>query len=206
MFDTVNRHKFRDIGAQMWATPDFTAERDAIIRDLHMTWARIELGPRLTADDLAEHMSVDDVLVLVECNRERELDQIILQRYQALHDELRRTGVRVHAIVWSPPERWMEYTTFQGAAIKQINPVHLADYANVIAANLIYARRNGLETEAVEFVNDRTPMPPCFPQKFATERWCWCARHSTAPASPPSASRDRAPAKLTRPRATWKSY
>ncbi len=153
-FDPAHAHEFTGLGTQVWASPDFAAERDQVMRALQIRWVRLGVGPRLEEAELADHMSVADILALVERAAARPIDRQVAARYRAFAEEARGLGLRLHFVMWAPPRRWMTRFTWQGATLWRLGEDHFADYANYVAAQLVYAAGNGLHAEAIEFVNE----------------------------------------------------
>jgi hypothetical protein len=149
----------------MWATPEFASERDALIRDLHITWARVAITPKLAEEDVADHMSTADVLAAIERARATKGGRQAEERYKAFAAEAGRLGLKLHFVSWAPPRRWMETVQFQRQSIHRMLTERVGDYANYVAAEVIDAKRNGLTAEAIEFVNE----PNTYEDRFKPE-------------------------------------
>jgi hypothetical protein len=67
-FNLKASHEFTGFGLQLWPQTDHRPERDALIRDLNVSWVRFSFTPEIPEDQLKVHMSVNEILNVITRN------------------------------------------------------------------------------------------------------------------------------------------
>ncbi|MBV9272438.1 MAG: hypothetical protein JO333_00965 [Verrucomicrobia bacterium] len=150
VFDFNSSQKFLGLGVQLWPSTDHPSERDALLRDLHVRYVRIGFATQLPDEQLKAHMSVGEILAAIVRNQNDNQSTL----FSGLHRELSALRVQTHFVFWQVPAPWCNHTSDDVGDRSRINPENLQDYANLIVANLQYAKRFGLVASAIEMVNE----------------------------------------------------
>jgi hypothetical protein len=150
VFDFNSSQKFLGLGVQLWPSTDHQPERDALLRDLHVRYVRIGFTTELPDEQLKPRMSVGEILAAIIRNQDENQSTL----FSNLHRELSALRVQAYFVFWQVPAPWCNHTSDDVGDRSRINPEDLQNYANLIVANLQYARRFGLLPSAVEMVNE----------------------------------------------------
>jgi len=150
VFDFNSAQTFSGLGVQLWPATDHQPDRDALLRDLHVKYVRIGFTTKLSDEQLKAHMSVGEILAAI--TRSQDDQQSTL--FSKLHSELASLHVETHFVFWQVPAVWCNGLQDDAGNRQRINPDHIQDYANWIAANLLYARRFRCLPSTIEMVNE----------------------------------------------------
>ena len=149
-FDFGSPRKFSGLGIQLWAPTEHQAERDALLRDLHVKYVRMVFAAKVSEDQLKNHMSVPQISAVIAKNVDDEETTL----YSRLHDEVSQLHVGLNFVFFQVPSIWCFNADDSELAHGRINPDHIQDYANWITANLLYARRVRLSPSEIELINE----------------------------------------------------
>jgi hypothetical protein len=150
-FDFAAAHEFTGFGLQVWPQTDHRTERDAMLRDLNVRWVRFSLTPEIPADQLKEHMSVTEVLNVITKNEDQQQSDMLRQ----FREELTALKLQCHFVLWQMPPPWcISVHGNDGKERLHVDPGHIADFSNWVAAHLLYLRRFGIVPAAIELINE----------------------------------------------------
>jgi hypothetical protein len=150
-FSFNNAHQFTGFGLQLWPQTDHREERDALIRDLNVSWVRFSVTPEIPEDQLKVHMSVNEILSVI-AKHEDQQQADMLRRFQ---QELGALKVQNHFVFWQMPPPWcVSVHGSEGKERTHVDPNHIQDYSNWIVAHLLYLKRFGITPVAVELINE----------------------------------------------------
>jgi hypothetical protein len=151
IFNFDATHQFTGFGLHLWPQTDHRAERDALIRDLNVSWVRFSITPEIPEDQLKDHMSVSEILNVITRHEDQQQSEMIRQFQQ----ELSALKVQSHLVFWQMPPPWC--VSFHGSDGKErihVEPGHIKDFSNWIVAHLLYLKRFGIAPSAVELINE----------------------------------------------------
>ena len=150
-FNLKASHEFTGFGLQLWPQTDHRPERDALIRDLNVSWVRFSFTPEIPEDQLKVHMSVNEILNVITRNEAQQQTEMVRQFQQ----ELGALKVHSHLVFWQMPPPWC--VSVHGSDGKErihVEPDHIPDFSNWIVAHLLYLKRFGIAPAAVELINE----------------------------------------------------
>lgn len=150
VFDFGAPRKFSGFGIQLWPATTHEAERDALLRDLHVRYVRTGFTSKLPDDQLKSHMSVAEISSGI--NKAADTDETTV--YSQLHDEINQLHLRLDFAFWQVPSVWCISSGDSEFSHARINPDNIQDYANWIVAHLLYAKRLRLLPSTVELINE----------------------------------------------------
>ncbi|MBV8276839.1 MAG: hypothetical protein JO170_16495 [Verrucomicrobia bacterium] len=150
VFDFGPPRKFSGFGVQLWPATSHLAERDALLRDLHCRFVRVGFTSRLTDEQLKNHMSVAEISSAI--NKAADADETTV--YSQLHDEINQLRLKLDLVFWQVPSTWCISSGDSEFSHARINPDNIQDYANWIAAHLLYAKRLRLLPSTIELINE----------------------------------------------------
>jgi hypothetical protein len=173
-FDAGHAHRFFGLGVQIFSEPDFVQTRDLVMTGLNIKWIRTTIGASFQEDDFVDTgMSVDDILAqlpdhpnltasqhltLAQLSAIQYIDQIVATRYNIMAREI--SGKKIHAIVMSPPHRWLTQFQWFGQTVNILmygqggGPDHRQDYVNLVVAQVIYSISAGIVPDVLEFISE----------------------------------------------------
>ncbi|MBB5791119.1 hypothetical protein [Jiangella mangrovi] len=148
VYDFSQAHDFDGYGAHVWISNQNTVQREQAIDELRYRHVRAA-GPRPPIPDSelsGTGHTVAELLDLFETYH-----QLPASAIDGLVQDI--SGTTLHQIVWSMPKPWM---TLQNgcATCWEANTAHLADYVNLIVAEVLYARQYGMNATYVELTNE----------------------------------------------------
>jgi hypothetical protein len=150
-FDLATAHRFTGFGLHVWPQTDHRAERDALLRDLNVRWVRFSITPEIPADQLKEHMSVTQVLDVITKSADQQQSDMLRQ----FREELDALKIQCHLVLWQMPPPWcISVHGNDGKERLHVDPGHVTDFANWIAAHLLYLKRLGINPVAIELINE----------------------------------------------------
>lgn len=152
-YDFSRAHEFLGFGTQVWLGQKNTAESTQMLRDLNARFVRVSLNPKITFDQLQPGMSVAQVLAVLDRNDSAEQRE----RFQAFARQMRELNIRPVIIYWRMPKPWTvnkDRRAGSRAESSLVNPARIGDYANLITAQMLYAKRHGVLPAAVELTNE----------------------------------------------------
>ena len=149
-FDFRLPRKFYGLGIQLWPATSHPAERDALLRDLHVKFVRTGFTSKIADEQLKNHMSVAEISSAI--TKAADADETTV--YSQLHDEINQLHLKLDFVFWQVPSTWCIDSGDSEVTHLRINPDHIQDYANWIAAHLLYAKRLRLVPSAVELINE----------------------------------------------------
>jgi hypothetical protein len=150
VFDFGSPRKFSGLGIQLWPATAHEAERDALLRDLHVKFVRVGFTSKLTDEQLKNHMSVAEISSTI--TKTADTDETTV--YSQLHDEINQLHLRLDFVFWQVPSVWCINSGDSEFSHARINPDNIQDYANWIVAHLLYAKRLRLLPSTVELINE----------------------------------------------------
>jgi hypothetical protein len=150
VFDFRSPRKFSGLGVQLWPATTHGAERDALLRDLHVKLVRIGFTSKVTDEQLKNHMSVAEISSAI--TKAADADDTTV--YSQLHDEINQQHLRLDFVFWQVPTIWCINGGDSEISRMRINPDNIQDYANWIVAHLLYAKRLRLLPSTVELINE----------------------------------------------------
>jgi hypothetical protein len=150
VFDFGSPQKFSGLGVQLWPATSHSAERDALIRDLHCKFVRVGFTSKVTDEQVKNHMSVAQISSAI--NKVADADETTV--YSQLHDEINQLHVKLDLVFWQVPQIWCISSGDSEDSHARINPDHIQDYANWVVAHLLYAKRLRLLPSTVELINE----------------------------------------------------
>ena len=150
-FDLAKAKPFAGFGVQVWLAAPHQAEEEAMMRQLHVRYVRVSVSPHIPPAQLADHMSVRALLDVIANNETGPAIEAFNQ-FRTMASEL---GFDIHLISWEMPAPWrIELGAGNGFTRKAAAPDHIPDYANFIAAQLLWAKRMGFVPSTVELTNE----------------------------------------------------
>jgi hypothetical protein len=150
-FNLKASHQFTGFGLQLWPQTDHRSERDALIRDLNVSWVRFSITPEIPEDQLKDHMSVNEILNVITKNEDQQQTEMVRQFQQ----ELGALKVQTHLVFWQMPPPWcVSVHGSDGRERIHVEPGHISDFSNWIVAHLLYLKRFGIAPVAVELINE----------------------------------------------------
>jgi len=150
VFDFGSPRKFLGLGVQLWPTTEHQTERDALLHDLHIKYVRIAFAAKIADNQLKYHMSVAQLSAAITKSADDDETALCAR----LHDEISQLHVGLNLVFWQVPSIWCFNGDDSAVDHPRINPDHLQDYANWIAANLLYAKRVRLLPTEIEIINE----------------------------------------------------
>jgi hypothetical protein len=150
VFDFRSPRNFFGLGVQLWPATNHLAERDALLRDLHVRYVRVGFTTKVAEEQLKNHMSVADISS--EITKTVDLDQTAV--YSQLHDEIKQLHLKLDFVFWQVPSVWCINEGDSEVSHARINPDNIQDYANWIVAHLLYAKRIRLLPSTIELINE----------------------------------------------------
>jgi len=142
---------FRGLGVQIWPATQHRERRDALLRTLQARYVRVNIGATIADDELADHESVRELLAAMEKHQDAHEQQI----RRSFRDEMNALGITLDFVYWQMPRKWSkEFGVYRGQVQWRCVAAHLADYANLIAANLLYAATIGFHPQTIELSNE----------------------------------------------------
>jgi hypothetical protein len=150
-FNFKASHQFAGFGLQLWPQTDHRRERDALIRDLNVSWVRFSITPEIPEDQLKDHMSVNVILNVITRHEDQQQAEMVRQ----FEHELGALKVQSHLVFWQMPPPWC--VSVHGSDGKErihVEPSHIPDFSNWIVAHLLYLKRFGIAPAAVELINE----------------------------------------------------
>ncbi len=179
-FDFAQAHDFLGFGTQVWlkgdrggaegAGPklgpkararlaDRSAEADsdeagtALLKELNARFVRVSLIPKLPFDQLKPGQSVEQLVELIGRND----NPAQRERLAAFNQRLRTLGIQPVLIFWRMPEPWADVRSQKAGSKQQAHfarPDRIGDYANLLAAQMAWLQRQGVQPAAVELTNE----------------------------------------------------
>jgi hypothetical protein len=150
VFDFASARNFSGLGIQLWPATNHLAERDALLRDLHVRYVRVGLTMKVADEQLKNHMSVAEISS--EITKAVDADQTTA--YSQLHDEINQLHLKLDFVFWQVPSVWCINDGDSEISHLRINPDNIQDYANWIVAHLLYAKRIRLLPRMIELINE----------------------------------------------------
>jgi len=148
VFDFSKAHNFAGLGAHIWVNPTQQDARDAAYRDLHMRFLRASVYPKVPENLFKDHMTVEELLDLTKANDSPEFQAHVL----AAQKEISSLGAELHLVSWEMPEPWRNDSTDHKH--RRANSDHIADYANLLVARILYAKELGITPSYIEPTNE----------------------------------------------------
>ncbi|GAA0742200.1 hypothetical protein LRH25_05040 [Ideonella azotifigens] len=153
-FDFGQSHPYLGFGAQVWLNDNKPEQSTQMLRDLHARYVRVGLAPKILLNQLRPGMSVQDALTLIKANDSEQQRQ----RLTRFGEQMKQLGIQIHLIFWRMPEPWARYDTQRKSGSKDrstfADPARVADYANLVTAQMVYLRGLGITADAVELTNE----------------------------------------------------
>ena len=141
---------FFGVGAQVdlrYAHPD---EELHLLRDIDAQFVRTSIVPAVR-DDLPAGQSVDRYYELVQGMAAQRADSVArLHGLLAVH-------IRPHLVFWHMPKAWEKVTPQKAGREKDSHfaiDERIPDYANLLAAEMLWITRQGIEPFAIELTNE----------------------------------------------------
>jgi O-glycosyl hydrolase len=154
-FDSRSEHSFSGFGVQVWPLSAHQAVRDQLLRGLRVRYLRLSVDIKVPEPRIRDHMSVQDVTAAIDETEATPAGKTRTDAYRALRREIDQLEVQLHLIVWQAPRNWTRFLRASGSkTFVTINPEYIADYANYIVAQVLYARRIGFHPIAVALTNE----------------------------------------------------
>jgi hypothetical protein len=151
LFSFKASHQFVGFGLQVWPQTDHREERDALIRDLNVSWVRFSVTPEIPEDQLKDHMSVNEILNVITKHEDQPQAEMLRQFQQ----ELSALKIQSHLVFWQMPPPWcVSIHGSDGKERSHVEPGHIQDFSNWIAAHLLYLKRFGIAPVGVELINE----------------------------------------------------
>jgi len=123
LFSFKASRQFAGFGLQVWPQTDHRAERDALIRDLNVSWVRFSVTPEIPEDELKDHMSVNEVLNVITEHEDQQQAEMLRQFQQ----ELGALKVQSHLVFWQMPPPWcVSVHGSEGKERSHVEPGHIA--------------------------------------------------------------------------------
>jgi hypothetical protein len=148
VFDFSKAHNFAGLGAHIWLNPTQKEARDAVYKDLHMRFLRTDVYAKIPENQIKGHMSVEELLTLTKKND----SPLFHTREVSFQQEIQSLGAELHLISWQMPESWRKDSADHKR--RYTNPEHIADYANLVVARILYARELGFKPTCIELTNE----------------------------------------------------
>ncbi len=149
-FEAAGAHVFSGLGAQIWAVSPHQTARDRLMRALDMRDVRVSIVAQVADDRLDDHASVPALVAAMQATRTPDGTRIL----DGFRDEMAALGVAMDFVYWGMPQKWTDAFGPPGHRQWRCVPAHIPDYANWIAAQLLFAREFGLRPAAVELTNE----------------------------------------------------
>ncbi len=165
-FDFAQAHDFLGFGTQVWLRgerggPGARGRADGpadeagwqLLKELNARYVRVSLIPKITFDQLRPGMSVEQVLDVLERND----NAAQRERLAAFNRRLQGLGIQPVLIFWRMPEPWVDKRAQRAGSKQQAHfarPERIADYANLITAQMVWLQRQGVRAAAVELTNE----------------------------------------------------
>jgi hypothetical protein len=150
VFDFGSPREFSGLGIQLWPATSHLAERDALLRDLHVRSVRIGFTTKVADEQLKNHMSVAEISSEIAKTTDEDQTNV----YSQLHDEISQLHTKLDLVFWQVPSLWCINDGDSEISRLRINPDHIQDYANWIVAHLLYAKRLRLLPSMIELINE----------------------------------------------------
>jgi hypothetical protein len=149
-FDFGSPRKFYGVGIQLWPVTNHQAERDALLRDLHVRYVRIGFTSKVADEQLKNHMSVAEISSAI--TKAADTDETSV--YTQLHDEVSQLHLNLDFVFWQVPSPWCITSGDSEFSHARINPDNIQDFANWITAHLLYAKRLRLLPSMIEMIHE----------------------------------------------------
>lgn len=152
-FDFAAAHEFLGFGAQVWLNNKNPSASSQMLRDINARFVRVALVPKVPLRQLRPGLSVDEYYALLQAHDSAEQRQ----RFTAFRDQMKALNISPVLIFFRMPEPWVDTQskrTGSKAKASYAKVENLGDYANLIAAQVLYSTRLGIAPAAVELVNE----------------------------------------------------
>jgi hypothetical protein len=150
VFDFASARDFFGLGTQLWPATSHLAERDALLRDLHVRSVRVGFTTKVADEQLKNHMSVAEISSEIA----KTVDEDQTTVYSELHDEINQLHLKLDFVFWQVPSVWCIDDGDSEVSHLRVNPDNIQDYANWIVAHLLYAKRLRLLPSTIELINE----------------------------------------------------
>jgi hypothetical protein len=149
-FDFGSPRKFYGLGVQLWPATGHQAERDALLRDLHVRYVRVGINSKVADEQVKNHMSVAEISSAI--TKAADADETNV--YAQLHDEVSQLHLNLDFVFWQVPSPWCITSGDNEFSHARINPDNIQDFANWITAHLLYAKRLRLLPSMIEMIHE----------------------------------------------------
>lgn len=179
-FDLAQAHDFIGFGTQVWLRGDrgggeaaggkigpkmrqklaalnSSADSDEagmqLLKELNARFVRVSLIPKLSFDQLRPGMSVDQLIAVLDKND----NPAQRDRLAAFNRRMKALNIQPVLIFWRAPEPWSESRKQKAGSKSQAHFAkneHIADYANLLTAQMVWLQRQGVQAAAVELTNE----------------------------------------------------
>ena len=179
-FDFAQAHDYLGFGAQVWLKGDrggaagagpklgpkaraALAERNEaadtddagmqMLKELNARFVRVSMIPKFGLGELRPGMSAEQLLEVLQRND----NPAQRERVAAFNARMRGLNIQPVLIFWRMPEPWTEVRAQRAGPKQQAHfakPEHLGDYANLLTAQMLWLKGQGVQPAAVELTNE----------------------------------------------------
>ncbi|MEK8030845.1 hypothetical protein AACH06_08475 [Ideonella sp. DXS29W] len=124
-----------------------------LLKELNARFVRVSLIPKLSFDELRPGMSVDQLLEVLQRND----NPAQRDRLAAFNQRMKALNIQPVLIFWRMPTPWAEVRKQKAGSKSQAHFAkneHIADYANLLTAQMVWLQRQGVQAVAVELTNE----------------------------------------------------
>lgn len=151
-FDLGQAHRFSGFGGQVWPAEEHKSIRRQVYHELNVRFVRLGNLARPNGTPLRSGAPVPELLAAL---RNAQVSTRTRAAAHSLAEELRSMKIAVHLVVWEMPPEWRtEKSGPDGRPKRMADTAHLADYANYVTAQVLYARALGFDVIFCELTNE----------------------------------------------------